>query len=134
MNVSAHSGGNVVTRRVAGAAGLLVGGLSVLAGSRVLLGLSIPSYAVQRWLVLYNVFAGGISIIAGLGLWSRRYWAPRLAAVIAAVHMIVLIVLVGSSALGESVATESVGAMTFRSVAWLGIVWLARLSRLRTRR
>jgi len=64
-----------VTRRVAGAAGLLVGGLAVLAGSRVLLGLSIPSYAVLRSLVLYNVFAGGISIVAGLGLWAGRYWA-----------------------------------------------------------
>ncbi|NJN00687.1 MAG: hypothetical protein HC793_03590, partial [Aquincola sp.] len=33
-----------------------------------------------RSLVLYNVFAGGISIVAGLGLWAGRYWALWLAA------------------------------------------------------
>lgn len=116
-----------VTLRVAGAVGLLVGALAVLAGSRVLLGLSIPSYTVLRSLVLYNVFAGAISIVAGLGFWAGRYWAPSLAAVVAAAHVVVLILLVGFSALGESVASESFGAMTFRLVVWLGIVWLARL-------
>lgn len=112
------------TRRAAGAAGLLVGVLAVLAGSRVLLGLSIPGYTVLRPLVVYNVLAGAVSIVAGLGLWTGRSWAPRLAAAIAAAHLIVLILLAGIAARGESVATESFGAMTFRSAVWLGIAWL----------
>jgi hypothetical protein len=115
-----------ITRRIAGAVGVLVGVMSILAGSQVLLGFSVPGYTVWRLLVAYNVLAGVVSVVAGAGLWRGAHWSSRLATAIAAAHLTVLLILAGASARGALVASESFGAMTFRSVVWLAIAWIAR--------
>ncbi|MDO9137538.1 MAG: hypothetical protein Q7U21_06915, partial [Lutibacter sp.] len=42
---------------------LLIGGMSVVSGSKVLLGIDIKDYTVLNWLVIYNVIFGAISIL-----------------------------------------------------------------------
>ncbi len=56
---------NLAVRSAAGI-GLLVGALSAIAGVRVLAG-SDPGYVVLTWLVEYNVAAGVVGVVAGMG-------------------------------------------------------------------
>lgn len=113
-------------KRLAGAAGVVVGLTAVIAGARVVLGFSQPAYTVIPWLVIYNVVMGAVAVLAGAGLWGNRAWATKLAGVIAIAHVVVLALLLLARLMGESVAVESVGAMTFRSAVWGFIALLAR--------
>jgi hypothetical protein len=61
--------------RIAAILGIIIGILTIIAGSKVLLGISSPNYSILQWLVIYNVLLGGISVIAGIGLWDLRSWA-----------------------------------------------------------
>jgi len=101
--------------------GMLVGLLSVVAASRVLLGSMQPSYVVLPALVIYNLAMGVVSLVAGLGLYANRLWAGKLSSFIAAGHLIVLLTLTALYLAKHAVATESLGAMVFRSAVWLGI-------------
>lgn len=116
------------SRRLAAATAVLIGAASVLAGSQVLLGLSTPGYTVLRWLVVYNVLAGAVAILAGMGLWTAARWSPGLSIGIAGAHLIVLLFLVQVFARDAAVAAESLTAMLFRSIVWLGIAWVARVT------
>ncbi len=112
--------------RFAGVTGLLVGLLSLISGSAVLLGLTQPDYTVLRWLVIYNTSMGVVSIAAGVGIWSAQMWAARIASYITTAHVVVLLVLFVMYASTYTVALQSMGAMTFRSFIWIGItltVW-----------
>ncbi len=108
-------------KRLAGTAGVAVGLASVIAGTRVLLGVSQPAYTVIPLLVIYNVVMGAIALVAGAGLWASHAWAAKLACGIALCHFAVLGLLLLARVMGESVAAESVGAMIFRSAAWTAI-------------
>jgi hypothetical protein len=114
----------VVVRTFAGA-GLAFGALSVVAGARVLTGIDRPDYIVLPWLVIYNVAAGLVAIVAGTGLWLSRRWAIGLAWTLAGTHTLVLMVLIGSRGAGRSVATESVLAMLLRTIVWVSIALVA---------
>ncbi len=110
-----------VAIRVAAAVGLLFGALSVVAGSRVLAGIDHPAYVVLTWLVAYNVVAGLAGVVAGVGLWTLRGWAVRAVAVLAALHGLVLIILLAHLALGWPAARDSLGAMVLRTLVWSAI-------------
>jgi len=106
--------------------GIIIGFLSIMAGSKVLLGISSPNYIVLHWLVIYNVSLGVVSVFAGAGLWRVRPWAISLAGLIAASHAFVLVVLIVFSISGKSVAHQSILAMLFRTTVWLGIFLFVR--------
>lgn len=109
--------------KIAAVIALLIGMMSVLAGTRVLMGISTPDYHVLDWLVVYNVFAGIISIAVSILIW-KKYWRAFAASVlIAASHIIVLVLLI--SAFNEIAATESIKAMIFRSIIWIIIILLS---------
>ncbi|OFW14063.1 MAG: hypothetical protein A3F70_04435 [Acidobacteria bacterium RIFCSPLOWO2_12_FULL_67_14] len=112
--------------RAAAAAGLLFGALSVIAGGRVLAGIDRPDYVVLPWLVRYNVAAGIVGVVAGLGLWRARRWAVRLAGTLAALHGGVLTALVAWQVTGEAVAVDSFVAMFLRTIVWSSIVVVTR--------
>jgi uncharacterized membrane protein (DUF2068 family) len=101
--------------------GIIVGFLSIMAGSKVLLGISSPDYIVLHWLVIYNVSLGVVSVFAGAGLWRLRPWAISLAGLIAASHAFVLALLIVFFMSGKSVAHQSILAMVFRTTVWVGI-------------
>lgn len=105
--------------------GVVSGVLSVVAGSRVLTGIDRPDYVVLPWLVVYNVAAGLVAIVAGSGLWLFRWWAIGLARTLAGAHTIVLVVLIASWSAGRPVATDSVLAMLLRASVWALIALVA---------
>jgi uncharacterized membrane protein (DUF2068 family) len=107
--------------------GIIVGFLSIMAGSKVLLGISSPNYIVLHWLVIYNVSLGVVSVIAGAGLWRLRPWAISMAGLIAASHAFVLAALIVFFLSGRPVAHQSVLAMLFRTTVWVGIFLFVRI-------
>jgi len=115
--------------RMAAILGIIVGVLTIIAGSKVLLGISSPNYSILRWLVIYNVSLGAISLITGIGLWNHRSWAILLSGVITAFHCFIFIILIVMFILGKTVAFQSILAMLFRTTAWLGIFVVARKNR-----
>jgi hypothetical protein len=115
--------------RMAAIMGIIVGILTIIAGSKVLLGISSPNYSVLPWLVLYNVSLGAISLIAGIGLWNHRSWAILLSGVITALHSLIFIILFVMFILGKTVAFQSILAMLFRTTVWLGIFVVAKKNR-----
>jgi len=120
----------ILTRhRMAAILGIIIGVLTIIAGSKVLLGISSPNYSVLPWLVLYNVSLGAISLIAGIGLWNNRSWAILLSGVITALHGFIFSILILMFMLGKIVAFQSILAMLFRTTVWLGIFVVVRKNR-----
>lgn len=109
--------------------GIIIGFLSIMAGSKVLLGISSPNYIVLHWLVIYNVSLGVVSVFAGAGLWRLRPWAISLAGLIALSHGFVLALLIVFFISGKAVAHQSILAMVFRTTVWLGIFLFVRTSK-----
>lgn len=107
--------------------GIIMGFLSIMAGSKVLLGISSPDYVVLHWLVIYNVSLGIVSVFAGAGLWRHRPWAISLAGLIAASHGFVLALLIVFFMSGNNVAHQSILAMLFRTTVWVGIFFVVRI-------
>lgn len=109
------------------AAGL--GVMAVIAGSKVLLGLSIPDQIVHTWLVAYNVLVGVVSLVAAVGMFLGKSWGSLLAKVITAAHLLVLVIVLTMLLTTGNVEPKSVIIMTVRAGVWAGILlllWLAR--------
>lgn len=107
--------------RSSAAIGFVLGGLSVVAGGRVLADIDRPDYVVLHWLVIYNVAAGFVGVVAGAGLWLSRGWAVDLARTLAGFHGAVLVVLIARWAIGAPVAIDSLVAMLLRTLVWASI-------------
>jgi hypothetical protein len=129
MNGIVYREMGILKKRFPAILGIIVGFLSIMAGSKVLLGISSPDYIVLHWLVTYNVSLGVVSLIAGAGLWGLRPWAISLAGLIAFSHALVLAVLIIFFISGKSVAHQSVLAMLFRTTVWLGIFLVGKSSK-----
>lgn len=114
MNFSKH--------KIASVLALLIGVMSVIAGSRVLLGISTPDYNILQWMVLYNVVVGIVSIAVSILIWLKNQLMMFASLMIAAAHTLVLILLV--SVFSEVAADESMKAMLFRVGIWTTIVIL----------
>jgi hypothetical protein len=117
---------NSIALRTSAAIGLLFGVLSVVAGGRVLSDIDRPDYVVLHWLVLYNVAAGFVGAVAGIGLWLLRSWAVDLARTLAGFHGAVLVVLIARFATGAPVAVDSLLAMLLRTLVWVSIAVVGR--------
>lgn len=100
---------------------LLIGIMSVILGSMVLLNYYIPNYNVLNWLVVYNVILGGISIIAAILLWKNNKSAGKIILAILISHLLVFLYLYF---LNQEVAMESIKAMGFRLSVWTIIILL----------
>jgi hypothetical protein len=114
------------TRCAAAVVGAVFGGLAVVAGTRVLTGLDTPAYTVLPWLVVYNVVAGAVGVVIGIGVWQRRGWAATAAMALAGGHGAVLVGLAVQRAVGGEVANDSLVAMTLRVIVWSGVAWIAQ--------
>lgn len=115
-----------IALRTSAAIGLVLGGLSVVAGGRVLADIDRPDYVVLHWLVIYNVAAGFVGVVAGAGLWRSRGWAVDLARTLAGFHGAVLVVLIARWAIGVPVAIDSLVAMLLRTLVWASIAAVTR--------
>lgn len=101
----------------------LIGLISVVVGTRVLMGFNTPDYHVLNWLVDYNVVAGLISIAVSILIWKKYWQAFAASLLIAAAHITVLVLLI--STFNEIAASESIKAMIFRSTIWIIIILLS---------
>ena len=100
---------------------LLIGIMSVISGSKVLLGIDIKDYTVLNWLVIYNVIYGAISILVAYFIWKNKSIAKKIIVFILASHTFITIYLYFFN---ESVALESIKAMSFRIGIWILIYLL----------
>jgi len=101
--------------KIAAILALLIGAISIFAGTKVLLGIDTKNYTVLNWLVVYNVTYGVISIITAYFIWSTHTFAKKAIAFVLASHVLLLIYL---NFFDETVASESINAMVFRVSIW----------------
>ena len=92
-----------------------IGIMSIVAGSKVLLGIDSKNYTVLNWLVTYNVIFGLISIIVAFLIWTKHKFIKKAVAFILASHILLLIYL---NFFSDNVASESINAMVFRVSIW----------------
>jgi len=104
----------------------LIGILSVISGSMVLLGLRSVDYRVLDWLVVYNVVLGIISIMVAYQIGKQHGKWKLIIITILLLHLLVLGYLYFFN---ESVAVESIKAMTFRVGIW-GVILLLTLGKI----
>jgi hypothetical protein len=95
----------------------IIGLMAIVIGSRVLLGFSDPGYPHFPTLIIYNIFMGVVSVIAGIFIWRRNKKSLLYSAIITGLHVIVLLSLV--TIFRDIISDQSIGAMSFRSTAWI---------------
>ena len=104
---------------------ILIGILSVISGSMVLLGLRSVDYRVLDWLVVYNVSLGIISILVAYQIGKQHIRSKLMIMTILLLHFLVLVYLYFFN---DMVADESIKAMAFRVGIWVAILILALLN------
>ena len=104
---------------------ILIGILSVISGSMVLLGLRSVDYRVLDWLVVYNVTLGIISILVAYQIGKQHSRSKLMIMTILLLHFLVLVYLYFFN---DMVADESIKAMGFRVGIWVAILILALLN------
>jgi len=111
-----------ITQKTAALLALVLGLMSVFAGSKVLLEIDSKDYNVLIWLVSYNVIFGVISIVAAYFIWKNYSKAKSIALFVLTIHLLVYIYL---KFVSLTVAAESIKAMLFRTSVWILIVVLS---------
>ncbi|MHB2150816.1 hypothetical protein ACX8XP_17320 [Calditrichota bacterium LG25] len=114
----------LVYLRIVAAVAVVMGAMAVVAGGKVLAGISQPDYHVLPWLVKYNVLMGVISLITAGLLWFKNFWGKIGAVVITVGHIIVLLLLL--TIFSNEVAQHSVNAMTVRATVWILLLAFVR--------
>ncbi|MDP3311775.1 hypothetical protein [Lutibacter sp.] len=107
--------------KIASILAFFIGMMSIIAGSKVLLGIDKKNYTVLNWLVIYNVGFGFISIVTAYLIGSKHQFAKKFILFILASHSILLSYLYFFN---ENVASESMNAMLFRISIWIIIFLL----------
>jgi len=110
-----------IAHKTASILALLIGVMTVIAGSKVLLGIDLKNYNVLNWLVMYNVLFGVLSIAASYLIWKINLQAKKAIVFILSAHITIALYLYFFS---ETVATESIKAMGFRVSIWILIFLL----------
>ncbi|MGD9899995.1 MAG: hypothetical protein AB7T22_12800 [Calditrichaceae bacterium] len=105
----------------------LYGLMTIIAGSRVLLG-SDPGYVVFKPLLIYNVIMGIVYVTTSVVAWRNIKQGMYLAAAIFSLNLVTLIVIYFLSTNGSVIAADSLRAMSIRTSVWLilfaGFGWL----------
>ncbi len=107
--------------RIAAGIAALLGVMTIIAGSRVLLGAN-PGYVVVRPVLFFNVVMGAMYVVAAVLMLRAPSHGNALAWIIAEANLAVLIGIVVLRLVHPPVATETLAAMAFRTAAWFGIV------------
>ncbi len=107
----------IIYLRIMAVIAMILGAMAVVAGGKVLAGVSVPDYHVIPWLVKYNVTMGVVTIVTAVFLWLKHPWGKVGAMVITTAHIIVLVLLL--TVFSGEVAQHSVNAMTFRATVWI---------------
>lgn len=100
------------------------GVLTLVAGGRVLLGLSAPDHLVLKPLLVFNTVMGAAYVAVALRIRSDARRGRGGAAIIALANLVVLVALLAYAGASGPVAPDSLVAMAVRTGVWAGI-WLA---------
>ncbi|HOJ06414.1 MAG: hypothetical protein HND40_11480 [Ignavibacteriota bacterium] len=100
-------------------AAIIFSALSIVEGSRVLLGISVPEYVVFTPLLIYNIIMGITGVYAGVQIFRQHISSLRNSAVISLFHISILITISLLYFFDSVVSIHSVYAMIFRTVLWL---------------
>lgn len=108
--------------KIAAVIALLIGGLAIFAGGRVLLGV-LPDYYVIDWLLVYNFTVGVITVlVTAVLLWKSHRLAKPAAVLTFIAHGLVMAILL--LFYGDVVASDSLAAMSARILVWAAILSL----------
>ncbi len=114
--------------RAAAGAAVLFGLLTVLSGGLVLFGGEEPlrlAGKIVRFVLLFNLLAGFVYVVAGVGLLRRKRWACWLAAAILLGTATVSVAFGLHVLQGGAFEMRTVLALTFRTAVWAIITWIA---------
>ncbi|EPX77175.1 hypothetical protein thalar_02896 [Litoreibacter arenae DSM 19593] len=75
------------------------------------------------FVVWFNFLAGGLYIIAAIGLWTGKVWAAYLAALIAIATAVVAFGFAFVILRGRPFEMRTVGVLILRFSVWAGIAW-----------
>ncbi|MFP7674164.1 hypothetical protein ACG74X_12495 [Marivita sp. S0852] len=115
---------HVLKQRIAGGIGIVFGALTILSGGRALLG-DADMGQVVPFVLWFNTLAGFAYVVAGLGLWTARWWAFRLSLGIFLATVLVFAGFGFHVATGGLYETRTVFAMTLRSAVWAALTLTA---------
>ncbi|HEX5807182.1 MAG TPA: hypothetical protein VFY25_00845 [Anaerolineales bacterium] len=113
---------NTTLNKIASVLALLIGGMAIFAGGKVLLG-SDPGYYVIDWVPVYNYTLGILTVfITAILIWknSRLAWIAAVGTF--SLHAVVMLVL--QTLYRDTVAPDSIQAMTLRLIVWAVILGL----------
>lgn len=111
-----------ILNKIAAIVAVIIGGMAVFAGGKVLLG-NDPGYYVINWLPLYNYTFGVLSIsITAVLIWIGSKYAMTAAIGTLSLHAVVMLIL--QTAYQTVVSANSIQAMTIRLIAWAVILAL----------
>ncbi len=115
-----------ILNKAAAAVAVVIGGMAVIAGTKVLTGVSVPDYEYFDALVIYNVVMGVVSLFAGYLIWKNKDGALPLGMLITGLHILVLALLL--TVFNDVISSHSISAMLIRSVVWIAIIFTVRLT------
>lgn len=98
----------------------LVGSISLLMGTLVLLGIQEVSHTTLKGLLVYNVVLGALSLLVAILIWKGLKSSPKFVLLILLSHASILSFLIFFV---PEVALESIRAMEVRVILW-GLVYL----------
>ncbi len=111
-----------ILRKIAAILALIIGGMAVFAGVKVLLGID-PGYYVIDWVPVYNYTMGILTVfITAILIWRGSKLAGFAAVTTFSLHTLVMILL--QTVHRDVVAVDSIRAMTIRMIAWAVILVL----------
>ena len=115
---------------------VLFGAMTIKEGGSVLFWSETARTAAGNFVpfvLWFNFLAGFFYIFAGIGLFMRRRWSAKLAALIAALTVLVFIAFILFIITNGAFETRTVIAMTMRNVIWLSIASFAHAFLMRRR-
>ncbi len=98
--------------------------LTIVEGSKVLLGITIQDYAVFTPLLIYNVIMGIVGLSVGGAIWFNHKKDFTFTKIVLVMHSAVLVIVTTLFLLSNVVAMHSLQAMIIRVIVWIIILLL----------
>lgn len=116
-----------ILSRIAALLAFGIGIMAIYAGGKAVLAVW-PNLAAVKWLTMYNIIVGAITVILTTPLiWKNNRFALTAAAATLGVHSLVMLLL--QTTFRATVAPASLEAMTTRIIVWLIVLVLLLISR-----
>ncbi len=122
---------NKTIRIISAIIAILFSLLTIVEGSKVLLGITIQDYTVFTPFLIYNVIMGIVGLSVGGAIWFNHKKAFTYIKIVLITHAIVLVIVITLHLLSNVVAMHSVQAMIIRVIVWsiiLLLVWKSEQS------